>query len=515
MKPGLLICLLMVTAAGAIWAGRSMGQAPVRVASKPFTESVILGEMVRQLVDITGVDCTHRAQLGGTRVLWNALLAGDIDIYPEYTGTITHELLRNLAGTDMDHLRNALRSMGIGMTDPLGFNNTYAIGVLRKTADRLHLSAISDLRGHAKLRYGFTNEFMDRGDGWPSLRTTYGLTGVDVRGLNHDVAYQALATGNIDVTDLYSTDAKIRKYDITVLDDDRHHFPTYNAVVLYRLDLADSHPSVIAALSQLAGTLDARGMIALNAAVELDGRTESQAAATFLTDTIGADSHPASQSVSEMIIRRTREHLFLVCTSLLAAILVAVPLGIIAAHRPKLGHVILGVTGIIQTIPALALLVLLMQPLTMLGLPGIGEWPAIVALFLYCLLPIVRNTCVGLQSIALPLRESADALGLPPAAKLRLIELPLAMRTMLAGIKTAAVINVGFATLGALIGAGGYGQPILTGIRLQNYGLIMRGAIPAAVLAIVVQGGFDLLERWLVPAGLRRTTPQPATPRSA
>ena len=157
----------------------------------------------------------------------------------------------------------------------------------------------------------------------------------------------------------------------------------------------------------------------------------------------------------------------------------------------------LGVVGIIQTVPSLAVLVF------MIPLLGIGAPPAMVALFLYSLLPIVRNTYTGLHDIPIQIRESAQALGLPPRACLWLVELPMASRTILAGIKTSAVINIGTATLGALIGAGGYGQPILTGIRLDDVGLILEGAVPAALLALLVQGIFELSERTLVPKGLR------------
>jgi len=154
---------------------------------------------------------------------------------------------------------------------------------------------------------------------------------------------------------------------------------------------------------------------------------------------------------------------------------------------------VLGGAAIIQTVPSMALLVF------MIPLLGIGFAPAAVALFLYSLLPIVRNTCSGLLDIPRPLRESALAMGLTAGARLRLIELPLATRSVLAGIKTAAVINIGTATLGALIGAGGYGQPILAGIRLNDVSLILEGAVPAATLALLVQWLFDLIERLLLP----------------
>jgi len=195
--------------------------------------------------------------------------------------------------------------------------------------------------------------------------------------------------------------------------------------------------------------------------------------------------------------QHTEEHLSLVLVSLAAAVVISIPLGILAAKRRRLGQIILAVTGTIQTIPSLALLVFMIPVL------GIGPRPAIAALFLYSLLPIVRNTYAGLTGIAADVRESAEALGLPSVARLRLIELPLASPTILAGIKTSAVINVGTATLGALIGAGGYGQPILTGIRLANVGLILEGAVPAALMALGAQAAFELLEPALVPRGLR------------
>src|SRR5205823_497538 len=212
----------------------------------------------------------------------------------------------------------------------------------------------------------------------------------------------------------------------------------------------------------------------------------------------------------ERLIKYTAQHLFLVAVSLSLAILISVPLGIMAAKRARLGQGILVVTGIIQTLPGLALLVFIMALLHLIPplplvhkLPALGTLPAVIALFLYSLLPIIRNTYAGLHDIPGPLRESAEALGLPALARLRLVELPMAARAILAGVKTSAVINVGTATLGGLIGAGGYGQPIFTGITLRNTAMILEGAIPAALMTLVVQGLFELAERRLVPKGLR------------
>jgi osmoprotectant transport system permease protein len=488
-------------------------EAPVRVGSKAFTEGVVLGEIATQALRAAGVDAVHRRELGGTRFLWEALRRGEIDVYAEYTGTLREEILGGAGGAAggagvtalASHaaLRRALAPFDVRISDSLGFDDTYAIGVPEATAERLGLRTLSDLAGHPGLRLGFSHEFLDRPDGWPGLAARYALPQRGVRGLAHDLAYRALAAGAIDATDLYSTDAEIRHYRLRVLVDDRRFFPEYQALWLYRADL-ESRPEAVEALRRLEGRIDEAAMIAMNHRAKLERVPEARVAADFLAAaglTGPAATTPRDETVVERLLRTTREHLALVAVSLLAAILVAVPLGVLAARHAALGQAVLAATGVLQTVPSLALLVF------MIPLLGIGARPAIAALFLYSLLPIVRNTATGLRDLPAPLRESAVALGLPAGARLRWIELPMASRSILAGIKTAAVINIGTATLGALIGAGGYGQPILTGIRLDDTALILQGAVPAAALALLVQGLFDLAERVLVPKGLRLGTP--------
>lgn len=464
--------------------------------SKTFTESVILGEIAARTIEAATEHPTeHRNELGGTRFLWNALQSGDVDAYPEYTGTLLQEILagENVAREDLE---SALRARNVGMTRPLGFNNTYAIGMQKETAERLGIETISDLRDHPDLSFAFSNEFMDRADGWPVLRDHYRLPQQNVRGMDHDLSYRGLASGSIQVTDLYATDAEIAYYDLAVLEDDRGFFPDYQAVYLYRLDVP---APVVAALSRLEDSISEEEMRAMNAAAKIDGTSAAQIAADFVRETLGLEGSGLIQQVTRAsrIWRHTKDHLYLVAISLFAAILLSIPLGVVAAKFDRFGQVILGIVGMIYTIPALALLVF------MIPLLGIGGPPAILALFLYSLLPIVRNTHAGLKDIPPDIGESADALGLRPWAKLRLVELPLASRAILAGIKTSAVINIGTATLGALIGAGGYGQPILTGIRLDDVGLILEGAVPAALLALLAQGLFELAERFIVPKGLK------------
>jgi osmoprotectant transport system permease protein len=498
MKPlaiNLNLILLILANLSLGWADESPTQ--VKIGSKTFTESVILGEIVAQLAQREGAKVEHLKQLGGTRVLWSALLKGDIDLYPEYTGTITAEIFADRNISDEETLKKALAEKNILMSHPLGFNDTYAIGMKKDVADTLGITTISDLRRHPELRFGFTNEFMDRGDGWPSIRKAYNLPQRNVRGLDHDLAYRGLDSGSIDVIDLYSTDAEIKYYHLRVLEDDLKHFPEYNAVLLYRSDLRERGPEVLKAISELEGRISEQTMIEMNARVKLKGLPEGLVASEFLKKNLSITSQSREDTFITRLAHNTLDHLFLVAVSLAAAILISIPLGILAHKKERIGQVILAIVGIIQTIPSLALLVF------MIPLLGIGSTPAIVALFLYSLLPIVRNTYSGLHDIPVHIRESAEALGLSSWARLRLVELPMSSRSIVAGIKTSAVINVGTATLGALIGAGGYGQPILTGIRLDNTRLILEGAIPAAVLALLVQGVFDLLERVVVPKGLR------------
>ena len=472
-------------------------QTVITIGSKSFTESVILGEMLQHLAQQSGRQAEHKRQLGGTSILWRALIKGEIDAYPEYTGTLLQEILskENLQSTD--ELKTALAARGLHMTAALGFNNTYAIGVKATLADKLQLSRISDLKNHPELRFGFTNEFMNRADGWPGLQQRYQLPQQNVRGLDHDLAYRGIESDTLQVIDLYSTDAEINYYQLRILEDDLNYFPTYNAIIVYRADLIQRAPDAVRWFNQLAGEIDAPTMSSLNARVKLDRESETKVAAEFVQQTFNLDVNYRLQTPWQRFLQHTGEHLLLVGISLLAAIILAIPLGILAARKQRLGHIVLGLAGIIQTIPTLALFVF------MIPLLGIGGAPAITALFLYSLLPIIRNTYAGLKDIPPAIIESAQALGLSPSASLRLVELPLASRTIIAGIKTSAVINVGAATLGALIGAGGYGQPILTGIRLDDTVLILQGAIPAAALALLVQGVFEVIERALLPKGLR------------
>jgi len=445
--------------------------------------------------------------MGGTIILWQALRSNQINVYPEYTGTIAEEILKDRSATgrirrgEQANMRDALAKFGVGMTASLGFNNTYALVMRRDRAKALAIRTISDLRNHPELKFGLTHEFLDRKDGWQPLAGRYQLNPGSIIGIDHALGYAALKSGEIDVKDAYSTDAKIAAYDLATLGDDLQFFPRYDAVFLYRLSLAGS---TINALRKLEGTIGETKMIRLNAEAERTKDYGQAAELYFGTGVASALRLSASpsrigESFPRKLERWTLRHLELAGFSLFLAVIVGIPLGILASRGGALGQVILGFSSVVQTIPSLALLALLVP----LPFFGISVRTAIAALFLYSLLPIVRNTASGLQDIPRSLRESAIALGLTPAARLWQIYLPMASRSILSGVKTSAVINVGTATLAALIGAGGLGEPILSGLNLNDHVTILQGAIPAALLAVVVQWLFDLLDRLLIPRGLR------------
>jgi osmoprotectant transport system permease protein len=487
-RRGTSLAALSLAAAAAV-ACLHERERPVLVGSKKFTESYVLGEIAVRALRESGQPAEHRPGMGGTIILWEALKGGAIGAYPEYTGTIREEILPGRPADTFGEMAAALAREGVGVTAPLGFNNTYALVMRRGRARDLGITRISDLANHPRLTFGLTHEFLKRRDGWEPLAARYGLRGAEVRGVDHALGYAALVSSSVDVKDAYSTDARIAEDDLLVLQDDLGFFPRYEAVFLYRLGLPRR---AVGAIAHLSGTISEERMIRLNAEAE---RTKDYARAANLY----FGSAVASESVAHKIARWTLRHLELVGVSLFFAILLGVPLGIAASRPGPVSRAILGATGVIQTIPALALLALLV-PVPFLGIQAIT---AVVALFLYSLLPIVRNTAAGLEGISGSVKESAEALGLPPSARLFRVYLPMASRTILAGIKTSAVINIGGATLAALIGAGGLGEPIVSGLNLNDNKTILEGALPAAGLALLAELFFDLLDRLVIPKGLR------------
>jgi osmoprotectant transport system permease protein len=473
----------------------------VVVGSKRFTESYVLGEIVRQVLVQAGVPAVHRQGLGNTAVMEQALSNGSVQVYPEYTGTIVRELLKREGSPSLEQLNQWLAAKGLKAAVPLGFNNSYALAMREDDAARLGIATISDLaRAKGPLRFGLSHEFQARADGWGALQRAYELPFTPGSGLDHGLAYQALARGQVDVVDAYTTDAQIARLKLRVLRDDRAFFPRYDAVLLMRATV-DERPLAAA----LAGRIDDVAMRAMNGQVEMDGKSFEAVAREFLARNPAAGVvRPAATATSSTggtfmdrllapdLARLLREHLVLVFASLAIAVAIGVPLGVLAHRQPRLTGSLMGVVGIAQTVPSLALLAFL------IALVGtIGFVPALLALSVYALLPIVRNTHAGLASLSAGTRQAGLALGLRDGQVLRTIELPLAAPTIFAGIKTAAVLNVGLATVATFIGAGGLGERIVAGLAVNDTQMMLAGAVPAAVLALLTQWVFDGLERWL------------------
>jgi len=477
------------------------------VGSKRFTESYILGELVAQAARPHAPAAQHRQGLGNTAVVYEALKAGAIDVYPEYLGTIAAEILKlpPAASGDVAAMNRALAPLGLGIAVPLGFQNGYALALRGAQAQQLGVRTLSDLARQPALKLGLSHEFIGRADGWPGLAARYRLP-QQPTGIDHGIAYEALATGRIDAMDIYTTDAKIATLGLRVLQDDAAYFPRYDAVLLYRLDLPARHPAAWRAIGALEGRIDEATMIRLNGDAELRGRAFADIARDFLAPpaAAGAPPHAASgvaasagfsaRLFGDDLARLTREHVLLVLVAVAAACLIGLPLGALAATLPRLEQAVMALVGLLQTVPSLALFAALIP---LLG--RIGTVPALVALALYALLPIVRNTCTGLAQVPAGLRDAGTALGFSRWQRFRLVDLPLALPVILAGVKTAAVITVGTATIAAFIGAGGYGERIATGLALNDHATLLAGALPAAALALLTQGLFELLSRVVSP----------------
>jgi osmoprotectant transport system permease protein len=495
------------------WKGRLV------IGSKQFTENRILAELMAQLIEARlGIKVVRKLNLSGTLVAFTALKSGEIDIYPEYTGTGWNVQFK-IKGKVSDPLRayvvvRALFSQKhqLGYLLPFGFSNSYGVAMSEKRAQALGIRTISDLHKHSdKLRIGFSHEFIKRKDGYPGLSKAYGFQW-KVRGLDHGLAYKAILTNKLDVVDTWTTDGKLLRYKMRTLKDDRGFFPPYHAAPLVREAALKKYPGLRKTLNLLAYRLPDRKMQALNLKVE-DGASSVKVVQEFLKS---EGLLKASAILKTPVVERNKglwsfvraqapqtkqqllRHLWLTLIAVLLAILFSVPLGIgLTRSNEKVAQFVIRATGVLQTIPSLALLAFLI-PIPGLGL---GMRSAILALFLYALLPIVRNTYTGIREVDPHLLEAAQGIGLTNLQILWHVELPLAVRTIMAGIRTATVISVGVATLAAFIGAGGLGDPIVMGLNLSDTRLILSGAIPAALLAILVDWVLGLLEEKLSPVG--------------
>ncbi len=467
------------------------------VGSKAFTEGFVLGEIAAQSIESAStVRVERKLGMGNTGILFEALRSGAIDVYPDYTGTLAEAILKRPDLKSIGDIQQALAAMDLVISQPLGFDDTYALAVKESFADRHHLRSISDLVSiEGDIKAGFSYEFMDRKDGFARMADSYHLSIAPerVNRMEHSLSFQAIDDGAVDLIDTYSTDAKIKKSNLRVLTDDRGFFPVYQAVWVARKAFVENHPREWQALLDLKGSISESAMIDMNAQADIQKVSFAQIAAQYL----GAAA-PHTQNWLSSILLRTREHLWLVGLSLLFSVLVGIPLGLAAVRFHTAGQAILIVSAVIQTVPSLALLCCLIP------IFGVGTKPALAALCLYSLLPVVLNTFTGVRAVDPSHLENARAFGMTRRQILLRVVLPLASPTVLAGIKTATIVSIGTATLAALVGAGGYGAPIISGLALNDVPTILTGAIPAALMALAAYGLFEVLGYVLIPGGLRK-----------
>ena len=498
MRASLAAALGLIAALG-LAAPAAGADGVIRVGSKSFTESYILAEVIAQVIEQVGeARAERRVGLGGTGLTQRALESRAIDIYPEYTGTLARVILKDPALDTVEKLRARLEPGGLTISGSLGFANTYALAVRSEQAERLGLRTIGDLARHPELRAAFSSGFLERDDGWPGLRARYGLGLNRVEVMEHAVTYRAIASGQVDVMDVFSTDGQLERLRLRLLRDDRNFFPDYSAVLLARRDLIARFPRTWNRLREVfEGRLDGARMARLNAMADLDGRPVPEVAATFLGGGAPAAAGGRWSALLRELSGLTGDHLLLVLISVGAAVMLGVPMGVAAARYRRAGQVELSVIAMLQTVPALALLMF------MIPLFGIGKGPALIALSLYALLPIARNTYAGMMAIEPTLLEIAWVLRLGRLRRLLRVELPLSAIAIMAGIKTAVVTTVGTATLAAFIGGGGYGTLIVRGLALDDTVTILAGAAPAALMALAFHALFELLDRAVIPRGLR------------
>jgi osmoprotectant transport system permease protein len=466
---------------------------PIVIGSKNFAENYILAEAAAQLLESRGYEVRRRFGLNGTKIASEALQNRRIDLYPEYTGTITEVILEQPSLVELEDIQTALAERGLRLLTPLGFSNSYAIAVTADFAREQKLQNISDLRRVGRVRVGLPHEFLSRNDGWAGLKTRYDIEQT-ATGIEHSLAYEALTSGKLDVTAVYSTDGEILRSQLILLHDDLDYFPQYHAAFITHADLP---PEVAEILELLSGRIDDSRMQQLNLQVLDPDVSFAAVAAGLLLDEGLIESAQAAPGLAPKLWRNTRQHLKLTGIALALAILTGVGIAALVHTERRAANIFLYITGLLQTVPSIALLALLIPWF------GIGEFPAIVALFLYSLLPIARSTITALLAIPPGYRQVAMAMGMTRPQQMRYVLLPLAMPHVISGIRTAAVISIGTATLAAFIGAGGLGDPIVTGLALNDTAMILQGAIPAAVLAILTELAFGVLERCLVVPHMR------------
>lgn len=512
-----LICLFVLLLSSKTNAEENAHLPPLTIGSKVFSESLILGEMLGLILEKKfNQPVIRRLNLGGTKVVFDALQKGDIDTYPEYTGTGYVFILKKKDFSRdpkliYDQVKKAYYDQfKIIWGPPIGFNNAYDLAVRSDDPDFEDIDSLSELpKDLSEYRFTSAHEFMERTDGFNAFKKFYGLKfdQDNVIGMDAGLMYAALQDEQVDMIMAYGTDGRISAYHLKVIADDKHFFPPYWAAWVFKEETLKKYPHLKDAMNIFHNLINKKEMQKMNAQVDQFKRSPRDVARNFLISKgilhgkiVKGKKRSFLQFVykkRKYLLKVTKDHIKLSALSLLLALLISLPTGILLTRFEKLAGPVFAVVNTLQTIPSLALLGLLI-PLT-----GIGFTPAIIALFLYSLLPLIRNTYTGINGVNKNYIEASKGMGLTSLQILKSVEIPLAMPVILAGVRTSSVIVIGTATLAALVGAGGLGEPIFRGVATINSQLILLGAVPSALLAIIVDKLLALAELRLISKGLQ------------
>lgn len=471
----------------------------IRIGGKAFTEGYILSEALALLFEQEGYKVERYPGLAGTMMAYEALSSSKIDLYPEYSGTISEVILKVKDVRTPEQFGQELSSKKLIASKPFGFNNSYAFAGPSKILQKNRFQKISDLKKWPG-KIAMSHEFFYREDGWKFIKDRYQLSLKPVS-MEHTFVYSAVESGEADFAVVYSTDGQLSQLDWSLLEDDLQFFPQYQPMALFK---HEAPAEWVAIADLLKNTINEATIRELNSLVDEKQLSYQQAAKELLFQ-IGLAKHKSSilgriesGAGRESVVRRVRwsrlfklagEHLVLVLGSALFAAFIAIPTGVFLLKAPRIAAFVLAGVGVLQTIPSLALLVY------MIPFFGVSKTSAVVALFLYSLLPILQNTYSGLKAVDPVLLETARGLGLYPREIFWAVRWPLALPFVLAGLRVALVINVGTATIAAFIGAGGLGELIVQGLTLNDLWLMQQGAMPAALMAIFINILFQGIER--------------------
>lgn len=262
------------------------GPADLTIASKNFTENIILAHMMADLIeDRTGLKVKRTLNLGGSSITWKALLNNDVQLYPDYTGTIVANYYQEETGTAEETLqrtRELISQDGLEFLEPFGFSNSYALAVTPETAQKYNLKTFSDLaKVSHEMELGAEFDFLDRPDTYPGLQELYKMDFKRAKGMDRGIKYRLIAQNDIDVASALTTDGQVKMYDLVLLEDDKQFFPPYDAGAVIRSDLLEKHPEVGSAINELAGQISEQDMQEMNALVD-EGYREDIVAREFL-----------------------------------------------------------------------------------------------------------------------------------------------------------------------------------------------------------------------------------------